>query len=147
MKAVGLYQYLPIENEQSLIDIEMNCPQPMGKDLLVNVRAISVNPVDIKVRAPKNGTETTPRILGWDAAGEVIAIGSEVENFTVGDQVFYAGDITRSGSNSEYQLVDEGIVGRMPAQLDYPAAAALPINSHHDVGGIVRSPRHLAPRG
>jgi NADPH:quinone reductase len=127
MKAVGLYQYLPIENEQSLIDIEMDRPQPMGKDLLVNVRAISVNPVDVKVRAPKSGTETTPRILGWDAAGEVIAVGPEVESFAVGDQVFYAGDITRSGSNSEYQLVDERIVGRMPTQLDYPAAAALPL--------------------
>jgi len=127
MKAVGLYQYLPIENEQSLIDIQMDRPQPMGKDLLVNVRAISVNPVDVKVRASKSGTETTPRILGWDAAGEVIAVGPEVENFAVGDQVFYAGDITRSGSNSEYQLVDERIVGRMPTQLDYPAAAALPL--------------------
>jgi NADPH:quinone reductase len=127
MKAVGLYQYLPIENEQSLIDIEMDRPQPTGKDLLVNVRAISVNPVDVKVRAPKSGTETTPRILGWDAAGEVIAVGPEVEIFAVGDQVFYAGDITRSGSNSEYQLVDERIVGRMPTQLDYPAAAALPL--------------------
>jgi NADPH:quinone reductase len=127
MKAVGLYQYLPIENEQSLIDIEMDCPQPAGKNLLVNVRAISVNPVDVKVRAPKSGTETSPRILGWDAAGEVIAVGPEVKSFSVGDQVFYAGDITRSGSNSEYQLVDERIVGRMPTQLDYPAAAALPL--------------------
>ena len=127
MKAVGLYQYLPIENEQSLIDIEIDRPQPTGKDLLVNVRAISVNPVDVKVRVSKSGTETTPRILGWDAAGEVIAVGPEVENFAVGDQVFYAGDITRSGSNSEYQLVDERIVGRMPTQLDYPAAAALPL--------------------
>jgi len=127
MQAVGLYQYLPIENEQSLIDIEIDRPQPTGKDLLVNVRAISVNPVDVKVRAPKSGNETSPRILGWDAAGEVIAVGPEVESFAVGDQVFYAGDITRSGSNSEYQLVDERIVGRMPTQLDYPAAAALPL--------------------
>jgi NADPH:quinone reductase len=127
MKAIGLYQYLPIENEKSLIDIEMDRPQPTGKDLLINVRAISVNPVDVKVRAPKSGAETTPRILGWDAAGQVIAVGPEVESFAVGDQVFYAGDITRSGSNSEYQLVDERIVGRMPTQLDYPAAAALPL--------------------
>ena len=126
MKAIGLYQYLPIENEQSLVDVEMDRPQPTGKDLLVNVRAISVNPVDTKVRAPKSDTETTPRILGWDAAGEVTAIGPGVEGYAVGDQVFYAGDITRSGSNSEYQLVDERIAGRMPTRLDYAAAAALP---------------------
>ncbi len=129
MKAIGLYQYLPIENEQSLVDVEMDRPQPTGKDLLVNVRAISVNPVDTKVRAPKSDTETTPRILGWDAAGEVTAIGPGVEGYAVGDQVFYAGDITRSGSNSEYQLVDERIVGRMPTRLDYAAAAALPLTS------------------
>ncbi|MBL4665372.1 MAG: zinc-binding alcohol dehydrogenase family protein, partial [Nitrospinaceae bacterium] len=129
MKAVGLYQYLPIENEQSLIDIEIDRPEPAGKDLLVNVRAISVNPVDTKVRAPKSHTETTPRILGWDAAGEVIAVGPDVERYAVGDQVFYAGDITRSGSNSEYQLVDERIVGRMPTRLDYSAAAALPLTA------------------
>lgn len=129
MKAVGLYQYLPIENEQSLLDIEIDRPQPTGKDILVNVRAISVNPVDTKVRAPKSDTETTPRILGWDAAGEVISIGPDVEEYAIGDQVFYAGDITRSGSNSEYQLVDERIVGRMPIQLDYAAAAALPLTA------------------
>ena len=85
MKAIGLYQYLPIENEQSLVDVEMDRPQPTGKDLLVNVRAISVNPVDTKVRAPKSDTETTPRILGWDAAGEVTAIGPGVEGYAVGD--------------------------------------------------------------
>jgi len=127
MKAVGLYQYLPIENEQSLVDVQIDRPNPKGKDLLVNVRAISVNPVDTKVRAPKNETETTPRVLGWDAAGEVIAVGSEVESFAVGDQVFYAGDITRPGSNSEYQLVDERIVGRKPTSLTFDKAAALPL--------------------
>lgn len=129
MKAVGLYQYLPIENEQSLMDIEIDRAQPAGKDLLVNVHAVSVNPVDTKVRAPKNDTLTTPRILGWDAAGVVTAIGPEVEGYTVGDRVFYAGDITRPGSNSEYQLVDERIVGRMPTQLDFAAAAALPLTA------------------
>ncbi|WP_454063862.1 zinc-binding alcohol dehydrogenase family protein [Candidatus Nitrospira salsa] len=127
MKAVGLYQYLPIENEKSLVDVQIDRPKPTGKDLLVNVRAISVNPVDTKVRAPKNETETTPRILGWDAAGEVIAVGSEVESFAVGDQVFYAGDITRPGSNSEYQLVDERIVGKKPTSLTFDKAAALPL--------------------
>ncbi len=129
MKAVGLYQYLPIEHEQSLVDVQIDRHDPTGKDLLVNVRAISVNPVDTKIRARKNETETTPRILGWDAAGEVVAIGPEVERYAVGDQVYYAGDITRPGSNSEYQLVDERIVGRMPIQLDYAEAAALPLTA------------------
>ena len=127
MKAVGLYQYLPIENEQSLIDIQIDRPHPTGNDLLVNVRAISVNPVDTKVRAPNDQTETTPRILGWDAAGEVIAVGPEVKSFGVGDQVFYAGDINRPGSNSEYQLVDERIVGKKPTSLTFAEAAALPL--------------------
>ena len=129
MKAVGLYQYLPIENEQSLVDVQIEHPQPTGKDLLVHVQAIAVNPVDYKVRAPKDDVETTPRILGWDAAGEVMAVGSEVEHFAVGDQVFYAGDITRPGSNSEYQLVDERIVGKKPTSLTFAEAAALPLTS------------------
>ena len=129
MRAVGLYRYLPIENEQSLVDVEIDRLDPSGRDLLVHVRAVSVNPVDTKVRAPKNKTETTPRILGWDAAGEVIAIGPEVSNYAVGSQVYYAGDITRSGSNSEYQLVDERIVGRMPTQLGHAEAAALPLTA------------------
>ena len=129
MKAVGLYRYLPIENEQSLVDVQMDRPHPTGKDLLIHVRAISVNPVDTKVRAPKDQTETTPRILGYDASGEVVAVGPEVTSHAVGDQVFYAGDITRPGSNSEYQLVDERIVGRKPVQLDYAGAAALPLTA------------------
>ena len=129
MKAVGLYQYLPIENEQSLMDVQIEQPQPTGKDLLVRVQAIAVNPVDYKVRAPKDDIETTPRILGWDAAGEVVAVGSEVQKFAVGDQVFYAGDITRPGCNSEYQVVDERIVGKKPTLLTFTEAAALPLTS------------------
>ncbi|QPJ62314.1 MAG: zinc-binding alcohol dehydrogenase family protein [Candidatus Nitronauta litoralis] len=127
MKAVGLYQYLPIENEQSLVDVEMDCPEPAGKDLLVKVQAISVNPVDTKVRAPGKDIATTPQVLGWDAAGEVIEVGPDVAHFSVGDKVFYAGDITRPGSNSEFQLVDERIVGRMPQSLSFEEAAALPL--------------------
>ncbi len=127
MKAVGLYEYLPIENEQSLIDVEIDRPHPTGNDLLVKVRAISVNPVDTKVRAPNDKKETTPRVLGWDAAGLVVEVGPQVEGFAVGDQVYYAGDITRPGSNSEYQLVDERIVGKMPKTLSFTEAAALPL--------------------
>lgn len=131
MKAIGLYKNLPIENEKSLIDVYLDYPQARGRDLLVAVHAISVNPVDTKVRAPKGGDtqpdDKVPRILGWDAAGEVIATGDRVEHFKVGDRVYYAGDISRPGSYCEAQLVDERIVGHMPESLDFPAAAALPL--------------------
>jgi len=127
MKAVGLYKYLPVESDDSLVDLELAQPNPNGRDILVAVNAISVNPVDTKVRAPKDRIETTPRILGWDAAGEVIAVGDEVEHYVVGDRVYYAGDITRAGSNSQFQLVDERIAGQMPKSLDYAEAAALPL--------------------
>ncbi len=129
MRTIGLYQYLPIEDNNSLQDIEVPTPETSGHDLLVAVKAISVNPVDTKIRAPKNQTETVARILGWDAAGEVVAIGSKVKHFAVGDQVYYAGDITRSGSNSEFQLVDERIVGKKPVSLSFAEAAALPLTS------------------
>ena len=78
MKAVGLYKYLPIDNPESLLDVEVPTPAPRGRDLLVRVRAVSVNPVDTKVRSPKDKTETKPKILGWDAAGTVEAVGEEV---------------------------------------------------------------------
>ncbi len=129
MKAIGLTQYLPIEDIESLQDIELPKPETSDHDLLVKVNAISVNPVDTKIRAPKDQIEASPRILGWDAAGEVVAVGQLVEHFSVGDQVYYAGDITRSGSNCEFQLVDERIVGRKPASLSFTEAAALPLTS------------------
>ena len=129
MKAIGLYKYLPIEDEQSLVDVELNKPEPKGQDLLVAVHAISVNPVDTKVRAPKNVVETAAKVLGWDAAGEVVAVGPDVKHFAVGDRVFYAGDITRPGSNSEFQLIDERIVGHAPKSLSDPESAALPLTS------------------
>ena len=128
MKAVGLIQYLPIENENSLLDIEIPKPTAKGKDLLVKVKAISVNPVDTKVRAPKDKVESEPKILGWDAAGVVVEVGDEVTEFQPGDEVIYAGDITRPGSNSEFQLIDERIVGRKPQNLDFARAAAYPRN-------------------
>ena len=129
MKAVGLTQYLPIENENSLSDVELPKPIAEGKDLLVEVKAISVNPVDTKVRAPKDKVETEPKILGWDAAGIVVEVGEESSGFKVGDEVYYAGDITRPGSNSEFQLIDSRIVGRKPQNLDFAEAAALPLTS------------------
>ena len=131
MKAVGLHQYLPIDREDALVDFQIDRPEPGPHDLLVAVKAIAVNPVDTKVRAPKENpvTEATPKILGWDAAGEVIAVGSDVKHYKIGDRVFYAGDITRPGCNSEYQLVDERIVGAMPQTQDFSASAALPLTS------------------
>ncbi|MEL7357397.1 MAG: zinc-binding alcohol dehydrogenase family protein [Cyanobacteria bacterium J06560_6] len=127
MKAVGLYEYLPVTDENSLQDIEVAKPEATGRDLLVAVKAISVNPVDTKVRAPKEKVETDPRILGWDAAGVVVAVGENVSQFKPGDEVYYAGDITRPGTNSEFHLVDERIVGRKPSTLGLAEAAALPL--------------------
>ncbi|MEO1433596.1 MAG: zinc-binding alcohol dehydrogenase family protein [Cyanobacteria bacterium J06632_19] len=129
MKAVGLTQYLPINNENSLLDVEIPKPTAKGKDLLVQVKAISVNPVDYKVRSPQDKVESEPRILGWDAAGIVVEVGEQVTEFQPGDEVYYAGDITRSGSNSEFHLVDTRIVGRKPKNLDFANAAAFPLTS------------------
>ncbi len=129
MKAIGLTRYLPIENPQSLIDVEIDKPVAAGRDILVKIQAIAVNPVDVKVRAPKDGVEDTPRILGWDAAGVVEAVGEDVTLFSPGDEVYYSGDITRSGAYAEYQLVDERIVGRKPKSLSFAEAAALPLTT------------------
>ncbi|SFB32951.1 zinc-binding alcohol dehydrogenase family protein [Collimonas sp. OK607] len=129
MKAIALTRYLPIENPESLFDIQLDKPSPQGRDLLVEIKAIAVNPVDVKVRAPKDTVEKTPRVLGWDAAGIVQAVGADVSRFKVGDRVFYAGDITRPGANSEFQLVDERIVGNMPQSLSFEQAAALPLTT------------------
>ena len=129
MKAIGLTRYLPIENPESLIDVELDKPVAEGRDILVKIYAIAVNPVDVKVRAPKDDVEESPRILGWDAAGVVEAVGADVTLFSPGDEVYYSGDITRSGAYAEYQLVDERIVGRKPKSLDFAAAAALPLTT------------------
>lgn len=127
MKAIAYQQSLPIEHAHALQDITLPEPVASGRDLLVDVRAISVNPVDTKVRngvAPAAGDW---KVLGWDAAGVVSAVGPEVANFKVGDRVWYAGSIARSGTNAELHLVDERIVGKMPASLDFSQAAALPL--------------------
>jgi NADPH2:quinone reductase len=129
MKAVALTRYLPIDDADSLVDVELPKPMPHGHDLLVRVEAVSVNPVDTKVRAPKTHIETQPKVLGYDAAGIVEGVGTDAALFKPGDAVFYSGDSTRSGSNAEYQLVDERIVGRKPETLDFAQAAALPLTS------------------
>src|SRR3954464_11871396 len=126
MKAVGLYKYLPIDHPESLLDVEVPKPEPRGRDLLVRVRAVSVNPVDVKVRSPKDKTEAEPKILGWDAAGTVEAVGEEVSLFKPGDEVYYAGSLNRQGCDAEYHLVDERIVGRKPRGPSFGGAAARP---------------------
>uniref|UniRef100_A4XYP4 Zinc-type alcohol dehydrogenase-like protein n=1 Tax=Ectopseudomonas mendocina (strain ymp) TaxID=399739 RepID=A4XYP4_ECTM1 len=129
MKAVAYYQSLPADHPEALQDVQLDAPSPGPHDLLVEVRAISVNPVDTKIRrnvAPENGAA---KVLGWDAAGVVQAVGSEVSLFQPGDRVFYAGAIDRAGANSELHLVDERIVGRMPASLSFAEAAALPLTA------------------
>ncbi|MGU3471848.1 zinc-binding alcohol dehydrogenase family protein [Paenibacillus sp. D51F] len=129
MKAVGLTRYLPIENPESLVDVVVEKPRAAGRDILVKVIAISVNPVDTKVRAPKDRVEEVPKILGWDVAGIVEEAGPDCSLFRPGDEVFYAGSIARQGGNSEYHLVDERIVGRKPTSLNFAEAAALPLTS------------------
>ncbi len=129
MKAVALTHYLPVNNPQAFLDVELPKPNAQGRDLLVAVKAVSINPVDTKVRAPKDTVENPPRVLGWDASGIVEAAGPEVTLFKPGDEVYYAGDITRSGSNAEFQLVDERIVGFKPKCLSFAEAAALPLTT------------------
>jgi len=129
MKAVALTRYLPIADPRSLLDVELPRPVPGPRDLLVRVEAVSVNPVDTKVRAPKPQVEAQPKVLGYDASGIVEAVGGEVARFRPGDAVWYAGDITRPGSNAQFQLVDERLVGRKPSTLDFAQAAALPLTT------------------
>ncbi|MGH8455973.1 MAG: zinc-binding alcohol dehydrogenase family protein [Stenotrophobium sp.] len=129
MKAVGLLKYLPITHPDALLDLDLPKPRPKGRDLLVAVKAISVNPIDCKVRAPREQVEAQPRVLGWDACGVIEAVGPEATLFKSGNEVFYAGDITRQGSNSEYQLIDERIAGHKPRKLPFAQAAALPLTA------------------
>jgi zinc-binding alcohol dehydrogenase family protein len=128
MKAIVYSQNgLPITDPQSLYETELPKPQPGAHDLLVKIRAISVNPVDTKVR--NSAPTDTPRILGWDAVGEVEAVGESVTLFQPGDEVFYAGSIVRPGAYAEYGLVDERIAGHKPRSLGDADAAALPLTS------------------
>jgi NADPH:quinone reductase len=129
MKAVALTRYLPIDDPQSLFDTELPDPRPLPRDLLVEVRAIAVNPVDTKVRRPKDTVEPQPRVLGWDVAGVVREVGSAVTLFKPGDEVYYAGSIIRPGGNSQLHCVDERIVALKPRSLDFAQAAALPLTT------------------
>ncbi|MDV4160315.1 zinc-binding alcohol dehydrogenase family protein [Rhizobium leguminosarum bv. viciae] len=129
MRAVAYKTPQPISAETSLIDVELPMPEVRGHDLLVEIKAVSVNPVDVKVRAHSAPPADELKVLGWDAAGIVKAIGADVTLFKPGDEVFYSGVISRPGSNAEFHLVDERIVGTKPKGLDFAAAAALPLTS------------------
>jgi len=129
MRAIGYQQPGAINRDDALVDIELPMPTPTGRDILVAVRAVSVNPVDTKVR---RGTAPEPgqwKVLGWDAAGVVTATGTDATLFRPGDEVFYAGAIGRPGTNSEFHLVDERIVGRKPKSLGWAEAAAVPLTA------------------
>jgi len=129
MKAVGYYESLAIDDECSLIDLEMAPPQIGSHDLLVEVRAVSVNPIDIKTRMAFTPPAGEPRILGFDAAGIVRDKGEAVTGFAVGDGVFYAGTLNRQGSNAAFQAVDYRLVAHKPKNLDFAASAALPLTA------------------
>lgn len=129
MRAVAYKNPQPISAETSLLDVELPEPVAEGRDLLVEIKAVSVNPVDVKVRASAKPEADQLKVLGWDAAGIVKAVGPKVKLFKPGDAVFYAGAIDRPGSNAEFHLVDERIVGPKPESLDFAAAAALPLTA------------------
>lgn len=130
MKAVGFYRSLPVNEAESLLDVDIPMPVANGHDLLVRVLAVSVNPVDTKQRGRLHDAVASDlQILGWDVAGVVEAVGPEVTLFKPGDEVWYAGSLVRAGCNSEYHLVDERIVGRKPSSLDFAQAAALPLTA------------------
>jgi len=131
MRAIGFKQSLDITEQDSFVSFETAVPEASGRDILVKIKAISVNPVDYKIRqkSAKDVTLDEPKVIGWDAAGTLEAVGEEVTSLKVGDEVYYSGDLKRSGCNSEYQLVDERIVGKKPSSLSYEAAAAMPLTT------------------
>lgn len=128
MKAVAYRRSLPTSDAECLIDVDLPEPKAAGRDLLVRVEAVSVNPVDTKIRR-RVDPQGVDKVLGWDAAGTVVAVGEEVSLFKPGDHVYYAGAIDRAGSNAQLQLVDERIAGRKPATLDMFQAAAMPLTT------------------
>ncbi|WP_298936364.1 zinc-binding alcohol dehydrogenase family protein [uncultured Ruegeria sp.] len=129
MKAVGYRETGPIDRADALIDFEADKPTPNGHDLLVKVKAVSVNPVDAKIRQKRAPEGPAPDVLGWDAVGIVEAVGEAVETFKPGDTVWYAGAINRPGTNAEFHLVDERIVGTAPKSIAASAAAAMPLTT------------------
>lgn len=129
MQAVGYTRSLPITDPTVFQEFDLPKPDPGPRDLRVAVHAVSVNPVDAKVRANVAPEDGKPKLLGWDVSGVVDEVGDEVTRFKPGDEVYYAGSITRPGANSEFHLVDERIVGHKPKSLSFAEAAALPLTT------------------
>ena len=129
MKAVGYRANWPVDHAEALLDVELPAPVPGARDVLVRVKAVSVNPVDTKVRKGSQPPEGQVKVLGWDAVGTVEAVGAQVSRFKAGDRVYYAGSITRPGANSELHAVDERIVALAPQSLSDEQAAALPLTT------------------
>ena len=127
MKAVGYVRNLPIDDPEALLDLDLPRPEPAPGDLLVRVRAVSVNPVDIKTRTGKPATREAPRVLGFDASGEVVGLGADVTGFALGDEVWYSAQIDRPGTCAELHVVDARIVSRKPKSLGHAEAAGLPL--------------------
>lgn len=129
MKAIGFTRSLPIEDEQSFFEFKTEIPTPTAHQILVKIHAISVNPADTKFRKYALGEKElpTPKVIGWDAAGEVVAVGEDVSLFKIGDEVYYSGQIDKPGSYAEYQLVDERIVGFKPKNMSMTESAALAV--------------------
>ena len=129
MKAIGYKQAGALDRAEALVDIELDKPTPTGHDILVKVNAISVNPVDYKIRKNVSAADGAWKVLGWDAVGTVEAVGEKASAFKVGDEVFYAGSLIRQGANSEYHIVDDRIVGSKPKSISNTEAAALPLTA------------------
>ncbi len=129
MKAVGVHNSLPVVEPNALEDVDIPAPVASGRQLLVRVRAISVNPVDTKIRMTAGSRLDFPRILGWDCAGIVESVGEQSADFKPGDQVYYAGDVTQPGCNSQFHVIDERLVGKKPASLSFEDAAAMPLTT------------------
>lgn len=129
MKAIGIRAHHPADHPEALVDLEVDTPVPGPRDLLVEVKAVSVNPVDCKVRSGAVPSASLPRVLGWDVAGTVRAVGADVTLFKPGDDVYYAGSLGRPGGQCELHAVDERIVGRKPRNIDFAHAAALPLTA------------------
>lgn len=129
MKAVGLYKYLPLADPNSLLDLEVNVPEVKEKQLLIEVKATAVNPIDTKQRAPKQIVESTPRILGWDASGIVVSKGKNTKLFNLGDEVYFTGDLSKNGTNAQYTVVNEEQVGLKPKSFTFEQAAAMPLTT------------------